>query len=367
MKKWVTFLIVMSLAVSIFAVQGQLSKRQSTLFQRESVKSSVSDKEIESKRNARLEKLKAAALLNGKQQDKKNPVVEFKRILPDKQNLRKGRAVTSPAYTPQKALATGNARVILKVADPWGDGTGYQMLLDSNATAYDNANQPDYYYPFTYPYSNFAYKIPENADDSPATQNKVVNDAIGIDIPAGTYDFFIVNPYIYAGAVAGLDHLPGDYDRGDNFIFEANKIYEFEVILVNYVEHVNLTITNNSPTVPAAPTGFTVTPDAGGALSAVLSWTNPAVDASGNTLSSITSITVKRDGTVIDTYSSLLTPGAAATYTDNTPTNGDHTYSIYASNADGDGVAVSATVFIGTAQQNGTARVILKVADPWGD
>ncbi|MDR2057402.1 MAG: choice-of-anchor J domain-containing protein [Dysgonamonadaceae bacterium] len=99
-------------------------------------------------------------------------------------------------------------------------------------------------------------------------------------------------------------------------------------------------------TAPAAPADFTVTPDADGALSAELAWTNPAVTNGGEALTSLTAIVIERDGELLHTINNPL-PGAALTWTDNTPANGDHTYTIYATNSDGASDPVSQTVFTG--------------------
>lgn len=99
-------------------------------------------------------------------------------------------------------------------------------------------------------------------------------------------------------------------------------------------------------TAPAAPDNFTVTPDAGGALSAELAWTNPTVTNGGQALTSLTSIVIERDGELLHTINNPI-PGDALTWTDNTPANGDHTYTIYATNSDGASDPVSQTVFVG--------------------
>ena len=89
--------------------------------------------------------------------------------------------------------------VILEAHDVWGDGTGYQLLLDADATAYgtiipetgnlsSSGDVPDA------TYAEFEYKVPENADGSLATSNMVFDGSVSISIPAGTYDYCVTNP-----------------------------------------------------------------------------------------------------------------------------------------------------------------------------
>ena len=91
------------------------------------------------------------------------------------------------------------ATIVLNVGDVWEDGSGYQMLLDADATAYGtiipttgalstncSGNESIY--------SEFEYKIPTAADGDCSTSNIVLNNSITITIPAGTYDWCITNP-----------------------------------------------------------------------------------------------------------------------------------------------------------------------------
>ncbi len=127
-------------------------------------------------------------------------------------------------------IPAGYARVTLTAGDVWGDGSGYQMLLDADATAYgleipttgaitasgDVAASV---------YAEFEYKIPANADGSLSTTNIVINNSVTIDIPAGTYDYCITNP------------TPGDrmwiasgtLGRADDYIFTDGQTYVFSV------------------------------------------------------------------------------------------------------------------------------------------
>ncbi|MDR2058032.1 MAG: choice-of-anchor J domain-containing protein [Dysgonamonadaceae bacterium] len=100
-------------------------------------------------------------------------------------------------------------------------------------------------------------------------------------------------------------------------------------------------------TAPAAPSNFIATPDADGAHRVTLAWTNPSTTRGGSPLTSLNSLVIQRNGTTIHTIDSP-TPDANDTWIDNSPTNGNYTYLIYATNADGPGSSVSQTVFVGS-------------------
>ena len=141
-------------------------------------------------------------------------------------------------YRESLADPTAPATIILEADDVWEDGSGYQMLLDDDANTsgvlwdsshkiyvdgeqYSGGDLPTSYY------DEFEYIIPTNAaDGSLEAPNSVVTGSVTITIPAGTYDFIILNPTpgdrIYVAAAAG------DVDTAnDDFVFEAGKTYHF--------------------------------------------------------------------------------------------------------------------------------------------
>ena len=97
---------------------------------------------------------------------------------------------------------------------------------------------------------------------------------------------------------------------------------------------------------PGAPTDFTVTPDAGGALTADLAWTNPALDFSGAPLTELDAILIYRDGTVVYTDDAPVI-GAAANWMDTVPASGEYAYAVVGVNSVDEGSPASATVWVG--------------------
>ena len=171
--------------------------------------------------------------------------------------------VKSTAKAPEDPT---KASVTLTAGDVWGDGSGYQLLLDADATAYGtiipesgsltSSGDAD-----EAVYAEFEYKIPENADGVLTTENIVMDNSITIEIPAGTYDYCITNPtpadrMWIAGSNGNVD------GRGDDFVFEAGKSYEFTVERVGNNDGVSLTIDGESvgPELVELPDGAEVNP-----------------------------------------------------------------------------------------------------------
>ncbi len=142
---------------------------------------------------------------------------------------------------------TDLATIILRTDDVWGDGSGYQMLIDADATAYGsvipeigpltNGGDAD---PSVY--AEFEYKIPENADGALNTSNIVLDNQVSIQIPAGTYDFCITNPT--PGDKMWIASQDGNVGgRHDDYVFKAGYIYEFYVYHGGDGDAIDLTIT----------------------------------------------------------------------------------------------------------------------------
>ena len=175
-------------------------------------------------------------------------------------------------------IPAGMARVTLAAGNVWDDGTGYQMLLDADATAYgtiipETGGLSTYGDVPAETYAEFEYKIPENADGSIYTENIVLENSISILIPAGTYDYCITNP-----TPGDRMWIASDYGqvsgRADDYVFEAGKNYVFSVELTEMgYDGVYLEITSDGTVepvvVPTTPEAVVVEP---GKTNANVAW-----------------------------------------------------------------------------------------------
>ena len=142
---------------------------------------------------------------------------------------------------------TGDVTIVLQADDVWGDGSGYQMLLDDTHSLYGttipetgalslNCTGNDAIY------AQFSHKIPTNADGNCSTSNMVNNSSVSITIPAGTYDWCIVNPTpgdrLWIASSGGT--IGGRYD---DYTFEAGYTYTFHVYFGGTNDATDLTIT----------------------------------------------------------------------------------------------------------------------------
>lgn len=141
---------------------------------------------------------------------------------------------------PYNELAT----VILTAGPPFYEyAGGFQMLLDANADAIG----PGQFDLFTKPYEDwFEYKIPVDADKYYATSHMVSNGSVAIQIPAGTYDWVIVNPNPRYEHVDYIGDQGNVGSRQDNYVFEAGKVYEFEVKMYGRLSGADVTITEQT-------------------------------------------------------------------------------------------------------------------------
>ena len=145
-----------------------------------------------------------------------------------------------------KPVAEGmNATVTLTAGDVWGDGSGYQMLLDADANAYgtvipESGNLSESGDVAESVYAEFEYKIPEQADGVLTTTNMVINNSMTISIPAGKYDWCITNPN--PGVKMWIVNGNG---RANDYFFEPGKHYEFVVTRAIIGDQVTITVTDD--------------------------------------------------------------------------------------------------------------------------
>ena len=147
----------------------------------------------------------------------------------------------------------GTATVTLVNQSDWQDGSGYQMLMDSTATAYGTHIAPNG--PLAKGdsteevYSSFAYKIPTDAGWTRDTQAVVhYGSSQTIKIPAGIYDFCITNP-TPGGSIWIIGTRGEAYSRADDFEFKAGMHYTFTTSRFGDYDGVTLTVTDVVPPV----------------------------------------------------------------------------------------------------------------------
>ncbi len=149
---------------------------------------------------------------------------------------------------------TGEATIVLTADDVWGDGSGYQMLLDNTHSLYGttipttgalsmncSGNEAIY--------AQFSHKIPVNADGNCTTSNMVCGNSVSITIPAGTYDWCITNPTPYDRIwIASANGSIGG--RYDDYTFEGGYTYTFHVYYGGNNDATDLTISGGKSAQP---------------------------------------------------------------------------------------------------------------------
>jgi hypothetical protein len=151
-----------------------------------------------------------------------------------------GGDVPGPIDPPQPG---NDVTVVLNVpGDIWGDGTGYQLLLDADHNTYGSTIPASGNFTAG-TFADFEYTIPENAVCDTYTNTIVINGSQSITIPAGVYDYVFLNPYPGGTYYIASDNgnFPG---RGDDYEFLAGKTYTFTLSVNNY-DNITLVITDN--------------------------------------------------------------------------------------------------------------------------
>ncbi|PLX16445.1 MAG: hypothetical protein C0599_15300, partial [Salinivirgaceae bacterium] len=154
-----------------------------------------------------------------------------------------------------------------------------------------------------------------------------VHDAIA-DVTGATSDALGGGACTYEAD--GLFILAGSLQQ------DPNKIFGYELAVTA------------EPTAPGASTAFTATPDATGALTVDLAWSNPDLDVAGDALAELTSIDVYLDDEATPIYTnSSPTIGGAETYTATLTAGGTHVFTVIGTNSSGEGLPVSTSTFVG--------------------
>lgn len=162
---------------------------------------------------------------------------------------------TVKVSNPKDPIPSGYARIVLTAGDIWGDGTGYQLLMDSNATAYGttipaigaltDSGDVD-----ATVYAEFEYKIPTNADGALTTTNIVLSSSVTLDVPVGTIDWVVTNP------TPGAKMWIAGGGRGNDLVLTDGFIYNFNLSLVGSGDTVAINIVNSNLPAPTVTWDF---------------------------------------------------------------------------------------------------------------
>lgn len=147
---------------------------------------------------------------------------EFMQIKLQKSLKERRRDVSKPATTTVKTADSETyARITLVVENDWGDGSGYQILLDADDSIYQDYVEGN---PASDAgvYDECEYTVPANAVSY--GNYLIAGERRSTDIPAGVYDFVVLNP-----APSGLFMVKEGDNAGDNVTFEAGKEYVFTI------------------------------------------------------------------------------------------------------------------------------------------
>lgn len=144
-----------------------------------------------------------------------------------------------------------------------------------------------------------------------------------------------------------------------NFSVDADGIYYIGIHAQNvkdnwehhgsymnfYFDNISLT-TAAVISAPAMVEDLVVVPDINGARSVEISFTTPAKNIADEAITSLDEVEILRDNESIHTFAAPAV-GTKLTFTDTTPADGEHTYTVLSKNAGGTSLPTSAVTFVG--------------------
>lgn len=143
--------------------------------------------------------------------------------------------------TSVKRIDSENARITLDVKSDWGKGDGFEVWIDKECEIENDFcdNGVDAYTVF----EKSDYVLPEGS--TPDEGFLTSGQSASIEIPAGVYDFLVVNPSPSEGATY---LVRDDTDsHGDNITFVGGYEYTFTVEVSNFPsEHDSSVLTANA-------------------------------------------------------------------------------------------------------------------------
>lgn len=152
--------------------------------------------------------------------------------------------------TKNRNIPKSSCKIVLEAHNVWGDGSGYQFLLDADHNTYGNVIpesgalfagdadiSPDFYS------LHFEYLIPANAEPDVNTQNVIVNGEDEVVIPSGIYDWCITNAEPNTMMWIAGDEGPHP-SRADDYEFEGG--YEYRFLMSMYENEDGTSLITNS-------------------------------------------------------------------------------------------------------------------------
>ncbi|MFO7790951.1 MAG: choice-of-anchor J domain-containing protein, partial [Bacteroidales bacterium] len=164
---------------------------------------------------------------------------------------------------------------------------------------------------------------------------------------------FDINTYSMTGVTHDCSDAPGyltesisggacSFESGGEFILVGN-IQQDPNLVVGY----ELAMTADTAA-PGAPNDLDAVPDAGGALTADVSWTNPTLNVNGNTLDELDSICLYVDDETTPTYvNDAAAIGDPGSYTVTVASEGDYTFTVVGYNSNGEGIPATISAWVG--------------------
>lgn len=209
-------------------------------------------------------------------------------------------------------IPPGMAEVVLEVGDLTGYGNvGFQWILDSSHSTYNNRFFEESLMYFG-DYSAFDYFVPEDAEAKYPTDNMAVNSTVRAYVPAGIYDWMVIQP-----DMDGLMYALGDDGRVDDFTLLEGETYRLTFSEENGPDgwgyytrlHVATDIAVTSVSLPVASIDLTDAEDITVRLT-----NNGSDDMSGFSIS----YSVNGASPVTETFHGTLKGGESADYCFNT-------------------------------------------------
>lgn len=241
---------------------------------------------------------KAAAM---QQKQKARQVFPTSNMPGDLLRNRVGHPVQVKASKVAKAgpIASDEARITLNVETDWGDGSGYQLILDRDCGIYGMTSLDEIF-------AAADYAVPEDA--SYLENFLVAGESKSIDVPAGEYDFYVFNPTPSSGTV----YLAGGESQGDNYYFKGGYEYVFTVNLAFTQDNVELTC--DSPV--DLGVSKIISPSTGKDLTSAEDVTATFYNEGTEAVSSfIAKLTVDGGETISETVDTPIAPGDNIDYT----------------------------------------------------